>query len=234
MTLLAELLGLGWTTTVAGRPIRCFPLTLADWGDLERAAQAERETALARWLSQSATAPVNATLILESIFDQWRGRDQVSLDELWDWMHTPSGRRRWFWLATRRAEPGLTPEGAGELADQLSAAAWRRLSDEAQRHLEVALARFGPASARGPGSRTIDWAEVARHLAATSGLAPTTLGSLTLVQLAALTSDYRPTPATELVDPAEGRARRREFAERRSAWVAAVFSGAARQRAWGR
>lgn len=227
MVILAELLGIGWSTSIAGRKVRLSPLTLADWADLECSALADRATNLACWLGQSASPSAKAVVILASIFDRWRGRDEVGLDELWGWLHTRAGRQRWLWLTLRHAEPGLTLATASELVDDLPAADWRRLTRETRRHLETALATFGSAQATGTAARAIDWSSVARHLAATSGLAPSSLAGLTLLQLATLAADYLPGPATELVDPADGRARRQRYVERRAAWVTALLSAGA-------
>lgn len=128
MTPLSALTTAPWRQTIDGIDYWLEPLTLSDWGIIERRIlQSRRDPLQVAKESLAGLAPEEKRMLLESALAQASRAGQVTAEELFDYTATPQGAALMLWLSMRKRDAGMTEQRAAELLAAMGEEEFARL-----------------------------------------------------------------------------------------------------------
>ena len=123
-----------WKQMIGGKEYWMGPLTLEDWGMLEKRLVASRpdplELAISRLERHDDLDEHTTRGVLECAFRETMEAHRATVVELKQFMRGVEGFSLMLWLSLRKHQPGITEERAGELALQLGGDALESLQAE--------------------------------------------------------------------------------------------------------
>ena len=110
----------GWHETIDEVEYYMEPLTLKDWGTIEKHLLAGRRDPIevARE-NLEGLSPEEQRMLLEAALDRAIGAHGVAADELIAYTATPQGMAMMFWLSIRKRHPEIGEDRAAELLGSL-------------------------------------------------------------------------------------------------------------------